>query len=404
MAAIPTSAGAAIAQENIDIYLPHCLDPVSLQDFGYAYQPDGTLRHIATQTPFKFLSQKHYDLLGNAVVEEIYRMMESSEMNLRRHPFPLDADLASEPSCPIFASANAEECETVMLLCQGSGAVRPGMWARALCMNNTLDRGTVFPYIRDAQSRGWGVLVLNPNENLGAVPTGNGAANANEGDAPPAVATSSSATADGIDAIRAAWVDVSKEEWAAKSRAERAAMQWIRDSDAPEVHMISAYNNVLPALFPNMKRLLIVAHSYGGKCVTALVRSVIVQSNDEGKSARFHSLVPAIALTDAINDLKRQDRKTVKSFMQQRTINWIASSKHLDASMPIGPEKSLELSSGHTDHVHTSESCRTSVMSLFDEVCRAIPVGKEDISVVAKHCAKLSSAARRNEVNTSECC
>jgi hypothetical protein len=387
----------ATAQDNLDIYLPRCVHPMSLEEFGYAYQPDGTLRHIATKTPFKFLSQKHYDILGNAVVEEIYHMMEGSEMNLTRHHVPLDANPSLEPTCPIFASANASECETVVLLCQGSGAVRPGMWARALCMNNTLDRGTVFPYIRDAQSRGWGVLVLNPNENLGTPSPGS------DSTAPPPAAAASAETSTGaaalegggaIDDIRAAWVEVGKDEWAATTRAERAAQQWIRDSDAPEVHMITAYDKVIPALFPNVKRLFIVAHSYGGKCVTALVRSIIAQSNNDEKSASFHALVPAIALTDAINDLKRQDRKTVKSFMQQRAVNWVASDLPLDSPMPMGPEKSLEISAGHADHVHTSESCRTSVMSLFDEVSRAVPVGKEDPFVVAKHCATLSAAAR----------
>jgi hypothetical protein len=37
---------------------------------------------------------------------------------------------------PIFASPNLHSKATVLLLVQGSGAVRPGIWARALCIND----------------------------------------------------------------------------------------------------------------------------------------------------------------------------------------------------------------------------------------------------------------------------
>ena len=37
---------------------------------------------------------------------------------------------------PIFVSPNLDTKATVLLLVQGSGAVRPGIWARALCIND----------------------------------------------------------------------------------------------------------------------------------------------------------------------------------------------------------------------------------------------------------------------------
>ena len=37
---------------------------------------------------------------------------------------------------PIFVSPNLDQKATVLLLVQGSGAVRPGIWARALCIND----------------------------------------------------------------------------------------------------------------------------------------------------------------------------------------------------------------------------------------------------------------------------
>jgi hypothetical protein len=47
---------------------------------------------------------------------------------------------------------------------------RPGQWARALCINDSLEVGTIFPYLRKCAERGWGVVVFNPNQNAGTKP------------------------------------------------------------------------------------------------------------------------------------------------------------------------------------------------------------------------------------------
>ena len=40
------------------------------------------------------------------------------------------------------------------------------MWARALCINDSLAEGTIFSYLEEALlARDWGILVLNPNQN-----------------------------------------------------------------------------------------------------------------------------------------------------------------------------------------------------------------------------------------------
>ena len=62
----------------------------------------------------------------------------------------IEAELPLREDGPInniFLSPNALKCERLMLLIQGSGAVRAGMWARALCINDTLETGSVIPYI-----------------------------------------------------------------------------------------------------------------------------------------------------------------------------------------------------------------------------------------------------------------
>jgi len=76
----------------------------------------------------------------------------------------------------IFVSADYLTCDKLMLLVQGSGAVRcvvaffllisvfspyvfflrAGQWARALCINENLSLGTILPYLTRCKELGYG--------------------------------------------------------------------------------------------------------------------------------------------------------------------------------------------------------------------------------------------------------
>lgn len=45
------------------------------------------------------------------------------------------------------------------------------MWARAVCINDSLEMGSILPYLVRAKKNGLGVIVFNPNRNhVDAVP------------------------------------------------------------------------------------------------------------------------------------------------------------------------------------------------------------------------------------------
>jgi serum/glucocorticoid-regulated kinase 2 len=49
------------------------------------------------------------------------------------------------------------------VLIQGTGAVRAGVWARSVCINESIERGSMLPLIKIAQANGMSVIVFNPN-------------------------------------------------------------------------------------------------------------------------------------------------------------------------------------------------------------------------------------------------
>jgi len=134
----------------------------TLRSLGYEYR-DGKLLQVGSDQGFQFKDQDHYDKLANAVLEYVGTQL-VEQGNLEALPLPLSAS-ASEPTCPIYVSHDVSSYKKLLLIIQGSGRVRVGVWGCALCINKDLDQGTMLPQLREAAKLGYGVIVLNPNEN-----------------------------------------------------------------------------------------------------------------------------------------------------------------------------------------------------------------------------------------------
>merc|ERR1719401_2339453 len=80
-------------------------------------------------------------------------------------PIALPLGASAGPQCLVYASPDYRTATKLLLIIQGSGRVRVGVWGCALCINKDLDQGTMLPYLRRAVECGYGVIVLNPNEN-----------------------------------------------------------------------------------------------------------------------------------------------------------------------------------------------------------------------------------------------
>ncbi|XP_013183651.2 FAM172 family protein homolog CG10038 [Amyelois transitella] len=144
----------------------------TMKDLGYAFNSAGQLRKVdsdglPTDEPFQFSvsdqhqeCQAHYEKLGDAITNYIYHLLETQE-NLMRLPVPV----GSSQGTFIFVTKDYDKKDVLMILINGSGAVRAGQWARSLIINDCLDMGTQIPYIKKAHAKGFGVMVLNTNDN-----------------------------------------------------------------------------------------------------------------------------------------------------------------------------------------------------------------------------------------------
>jgi len=298
-------------------------DPKRLEDFGVTFQND-ELKSIATGKKFALrLTQRQYELLGDFVLLWIQKEMKN-RYNFQEVWIPLcDESSSPEARNNIFVSQNWKESKKLMVFIQGSGAVRPGVWARSLCINDSLRTGSMFPYFDKALAEDYGIIVLNPNLNV-----------------------------------------VSIEIWRVP----------IRGSESPQRHTLYVWDHFI--MQSQAKDVVIVAHSFGGVCAMHLLKH---------RYEDVVSRVRAIALTDSVHFFSTAELDTnrkIFDFLQESCINWVASSEPLDT--PIQDDNFYRISgcplrsAGHSVHEYTSASAINSVFVFFKEKCRQTVKTKHD--------------------------
>ncbi|XP_061906984.1 cotranscriptional regulator FAM172A homolog isoform X4 [Entelurus aequoreus] len=236
--------------------------PKTLEEFEYAFNENGQLRHIKTQEPFIFnvredlhrWNQKRYEALGEVITQHVYELLET-KCNMTKAILPLDATM-DEPSSFIYLSPNAlSNPSKLLVLIQGSGVVRAGQWARRLIINQDLDSGTQIPFITRAMEEGYSVMVLNPNENFLEV------------EKPP----KSSPTEPSEEPVekkerRDDREGKKRKEFYEKYRNPQKETETeqipIRENSSSEEHVLYVWDHVVSKAAA--KNVFIVAHSYGG--------------------------------------------------------------------------------------------------------------------------------------------
>ncbi|KAF0978941.1 hypothetical protein FDP41_002011 [Naegleria fowleri] len=275
---------------------------------------------------FHFVSQRHYDALGDFVMKYVQDELLKNRCKLDEYWLPLDSNFPHDQMVNIFMSKDAlTNPNKLMVLIQGSGAVRPGQWARALCMNDSLKTGTQYNYIVQAMKEGYGVIVLNPNQNNYILPHMD----------------------DPIKYKKEGYLNRNKPEPLAKN-----AKQPILHNQSPPEHTVYVWDNFIQKAAA--KDIVIVAHSAGGWCTMELLKQ---------RTQSTLSKVRGIAFTDSVHSVYSSDPKPVRDFIVDHAVNWVTSDKPCDTVVSRKRQgAACECrSAGHIKHEHTSEFCREAV-------------------------------------------
>ncbi|CAH0382304.1 unnamed protein product [Bemisia tabaci] len=300
--------------------------PTTIRGFGYDFNEDGKLRKMdqsgkLTDVPYDFnvssdhtYNQRRYEALGELITEHIYVLLEKE--GLQKLPVPKDS--AEEEGSFIYCTKNALKKENLMLLIHGNGVVRVGQWARSLIINESIDSGSMLPYIRKAKELGFGVICFNTNDNWKV-----------------------------LDGKKSS----------------------IKGSESPEEHAISVWKDYIqPSKAAN---IALVGHSYGGVVIFNLISHF---------EQDFMNRVFVVALTDSVHH-QFSNNSHLPSSLQNRIFqisrNWVKSTEPLDA--PIRDASDFKdvtrVSAGTPKHEMTSWSC---MESLFNFVMERLPLDSRE--------------------------
>ncbi|XP_020864172.1 cotranscriptional regulator ARB2A isoform X2 [Phascolarctos cinereus] len=339
--------------------------PDTLEGFEYAFNEKGQLRHITTGEPFVFnaredlhrWNQKRYEALGEIITKYVYELLEK-DCNLKKISLPVDAT-ESEPKNFIFMSEDAmTNPDKLMVLIHGSGVVRAGQWARKLIINEDLDSGTQIPYIKRAMDEGYGVIVLNPNENYIEVEkTKSQVQLSSDGSDEPA---------EKRERKDKNFKEAKKrrdfyEKYRNPQKEKEMIPLYIRDNGSPEEHLIYVWDHFIT--HSAAENTFFVAHSYGG---LAFVELMIQREAD------VKNKVTAVALTDSVHNVWHQEAgKTIREWMRENCCNWVSSSEPLDTSVESMLPDCPRVSAGTERHELTSWKSLPSIFKFFTEASEA---------------------------------
>eukprot|EP01029_Cantina_marsupialis_P010793 TRINITY_DN244759_c0_g1_i1.p1 TRINITY_DN244759_c0_g1~~TRINITY_DN244759_c0_g1_i1.p1 ORF type:complete len:711 (+),score=207.76 TRINITY_DN244759_c0_g1_i1:123-2255(+) len=310
-------------------YLPH--KPYNLADFGYEFVgKEKKVKHV-TGIPFQYVTELHYQALGDCILEELQKIM--IEEGLEEHWVNGFDKKDPTGDVNIFLSDDFYTNEDrLMVFVQGTGAVRPGQWARALCLNESLDHGSILPLLRKAKAQNFASIVLNPNEN--------------------------------IEDVRGEWKGKPMTYFMNKSRnVGNYRGRRVPNSSNCAEHTITVFDRFIsqsPA-----KEICLIAHSNGGYCTMQLLR----------ERQQVLKRLKAVAFTDACHSRSRGDSAKMWKWLATNSIDWVASHKPLDSIVPARWDDIPCRSSGHTKHEWTTY-CATE--PLFKFLCSKVsPLGSK---------------------------
>lgn len=146
----------------------------TLTEFGYGFK-EGKLRQLdedgnLTDKPFKFdvysshsENQKNYEALGEVLNEHVYNLLIENGL----HKIYIPDNVPKDEATFVFSTKEElKDVDKLMIIIHGSGVVRAGQWARSLIINDSIDSGTVLPYVKKARDAGFEVLITNTNDNF----------------------------------------------------------------------------------------------------------------------------------------------------------------------------------------------------------------------------------------------
>jgi len=216
------------------------------------------------------------------------------------------------PQCQIYCSNDFFTNPKCIIIIQGTGGVRVGIWSRQVCVNDSIKNGSMIPYIEMALEKNYSLIILNPNERY--------------------------------------------DDYKDKTKNE------IKEFSSMGKHCKYVYNNIIKNN-ENIKEIYIIAHSMGGYCTVEIL--------NENKDDLLSGKIKKIGFTDSVHGKLYQilDENSLEIF-RQITRNYIRSDEKvgkLISTYDDSYDGVDNYSSGHNKHEYTSPFAILEIFKWFEK-------------------------------------
>ena len=267
------------------------------------------LMHCEGKHAYKFTNDKDYERVAKYLTYYIQMRMENQFKLLDKPiPFPSDRTDKEYEQAPIYVSPDWKtNKKRALILIQGTGAVRAGVWARSVCITDSLDHGSMLPQIKFAVENKMACLVLNPNFDKSDY----------KKDVDPRI-------------------------------------------DGMVKHCIYAFKKYIVNR-SEADEVFIIAHSRGGKCLVELFKKY---------TQEFRERVVAVAFTDSVHKDFREELvdKEEEDWIREHCVHYVASLKPLGEKEDSKDNGMMPTySAGHHKHEYTTGSSWPEIQKFFGE-------------------------------------
>ncbi|KAJ1817517.1 hypothetical protein LPJ60_004799 [Coemansia sp. RSA 2675] len=142
----------------------------TLGELGYEFDlASGKLRNTSTGQPYEYNAfgsdkKKNAELYQSLLApasRDVYHVLVESDLGME----PIAVPDSRQPHCNLYVTPGGLSKKHLVVIVTGHG-VNGGVWAWNVLVKEGLRAGSVVEYVRGCVQRGYGVLVLNPNENI----------------------------------------------------------------------------------------------------------------------------------------------------------------------------------------------------------------------------------------------
>ena len=283
----------------------------------YKFNNKGELINKKTNKKCQQLNEIEYNLIAFYTTKLVqYQMKKVLKLKTMYVPqieqcpiYDFYEPLSIIPQCEIYTTKDFLYNNKCLLIIQGNGEVRPGIWSRQVCINDNLNKGSMIPYIELATKNKLSVIIFNPNER--------------------------------------------KDFFNDKKTIDKFSTM--------EKHCLYVYENIVKKN-KNIKEIYIVAHSMGGECTV----EILLNNKDD----LLNGKIKKIAFTDSVHgeEYKKLGKIGVEKF-REISRNYICSDKTVGKFVRYYTTSYGGVdcySSGHKKHEYTSGTAIEKIFEFFN--------------------------------------